>query len=78
MSRYSSYSSNQTYEVFLADVIIGETIEMSGNSNLKAPPQRPGSNQLYDSVSGHTGGSKVYIVYKNVKTYPRYLIRYTL
>lgn len=51
---------------------------MSGDSNLKAPPKRPASQELYDSVSGHTGGSKVYIVYKNVKTYPRYLIRYTL
>jgi len=30
----------------------------------------------YDSVSGKTGGSVVYIVYANSKAYPSYLITY--
>ena len=32
----------------------------------------------YDSVSGDTGGSKVYITYDNDKAYPAYLITYTV
>jgi hypothetical protein len=30
----------------------------------------------YDSVSGTTGGSKVYIVYEKGRAYPNYLITY--
>ena len=34
------------------------------------------NNICYDSVKGFTQGSDVYIVYKNVKTYPGLLVKY--
>ena len=37
---------------------------MPSNSKIKTPPQG------FDSISGLTGGSKVYIVYANKKAYP--------
>ena len=40
------------------------------------PPVIEGENERYDSVSGETGGSNVYIVYANKKVYPQYLITY--
>jgi hypothetical protein len=30
----------------------------------------------YDTVTGETQGSKVYIVYENGRAYPEYLVRY--
>lgn len=34
------------------------------------------SGVRFDSVYGVTEACSVFIVYKNVKTYPRYLVRY--
>ena len=34
------------------------------------------SNERYDTVSGQTGGSKVYMIYENGRAYPEYLITY--
>jgi len=66
------------YEVFAANVVIGNVIDTGtrNDGTLRAPPKIPGKNEHYDSVKGHTNGSDVYIVYKNVKTYPGLLIRY--
>jgi hypothetical protein len=87
-SRYScpSYSykvpyTSNTYEIFFSLVLIGDSIDLKGNSDntLKAPPLKPGSsNEHYDSVKAFTNQSNIYIVYKNVKTYPSYLVRYSL
>jgi hypothetical protein len=55
----------KTYEVFLANVIIGNA-SGTGSSGLTCPPLN------YDSVKG----ADMYIVYKNVKTYPGLLVRY--
>ena len=33
-------------------------------------------NDRYDTVSGQTGGSKVYMIYENGRAYPEYLITY--
>ena len=68
-----------TYEVFCANVAMGEVIDLGVNSNssIKTPPNRP-DGLPYDSIKAHTAGSDIYIVYKNVKTYPAYLVRYTV
>jgi hypothetical protein len=36
------------------------------------------AEERYDSVSGTTGGSVVYILYDNHKAYPKYLITYSM
>lgn len=71
-------NESDTYEVFMADVVIGTTIDTGtkNDSNLREPPVVPGAKYHYDSVKGHTNGSDVYIVYKNESTYPGLLVRY--
>lgn len=45
-------------------LLTGEEIHMPPDSNIKVPPVRPGKLR-YDTISGDTNGSKVYIVYEN-------------
>ncbi len=78
---YSVPALPSVYEVFLANVIIGNTIDTGVNSrpysNSKEPPPDPNNPGFrYDSITGFTNKSVVYIVYKNVKTYPGILVRY--
>jgi hypothetical protein len=66
--------SDGSYEVFFAEVTIGNCIDTGSNNNnsLKEPPAG------YDSVKGHTNGSDVYMVYENSRTYPHFVVNYTL
>jgi hypothetical protein len=59
-------------------VVIGKEIEIAPKKDLLEPPAIAGTNDRYDSVKGNTDGSDVFIVYKNVKTYPGLLVRYQL
>jgi hypothetical protein len=45
-----------TYQVFLAEVALGESIELAPDNKLKEPPMKDKSKR-YDSVSGYTGNS---------------------
>ena len=75
-------------QMFLARVNVGETYECPPDHTLKMPPPKPSSQSAtsssvqfsvdrYDSVTGVTKDSRVYIVYDNRKAYPLYLISYT-
>ena len=74
-------------QMFLARVNIGETYECRPDSTLTMPPVKPSSQPTssfvpfsvvrYDSVTGETNGSRVFVVYDNRKAYPLYLITYT-
>ena len=65
--------------MFMANVIIGNTIVKNPDNSLKDPPLIDGSTQVrYDSVKGNTGGSDVIMLYSNKKSYPEYLITYML
>ena len=59
-------------------MIIGREFETAPNNALMEPPAIAGTNDRYDSVKGNTAGSDVFIVYKNVKTYPGLLVRYQI
>ena len=86
----ASYSDNYCYrspshgkQMILASVLTGETYRCPPDGSLKKPPIKPRKcgargfeDELYDSVSGHTGGSDVYIIYDHEKAYPSYLITY--
>ena len=43
---------------------------------LTVPPVDPRTNLKYNTVTGHTAGSQVWIVYENGRAYPDYLVRY--
>ena len=45
---------------------------INGDKSLKEPPEG------FESVKGHTGGSDVYMVYENNRTYPHFVINYSL
>lgn len=80
--RYA-YSSASGKQIILALVLTGETHRCPPDGSLKKPPIKPKTvarfsfeDELYDSVSGYTNGSDVFIVYDHEKAYPSYLITY--
>ena len=81
-------STGISQQMFLVKVNIGEAYECNPDRTLTMPPVKPSSQpsssssvQLsvvrYDSVTGVTKSSRVYIVYDNRKAYPLYLITYS-
>jgi len=87
----ASYSHTYAYlhsnvrQLFLCEVIVGDSHYCNSDRSLKVPPEKTYktstlglASERYDSVSGDTGGSRVYIVYDNNKAYPTYLISYTV
>ncbi|EFA74530.1 hypothetical protein PPL_00028 [Heterostelium album PN500] len=67
-------------QMFLARVFIGDCIHVMPNQPLKKPPKKETSKEYaeyYDTVSGETQGSYVYMVYENNRAYPEYLITYS-
>ncbi|CAF4933386.1 unnamed protein product [Rotaria sp. Silwood1] len=71
---------NGKRQVFLAQVLTGDIYDCKSDSTLRRPPKKneTKSGLRYNSVSGDTGGSKVYIVYENRVAYPTYLITFTV
>jgi hypothetical protein len=62
----------------LVNLLVGDAKRiMPNDSSLRFPPQKPGCRMRYDTVTGETGGSKVYIVYENGRAYPAYKLVYT-
>ena len=57
----------------LAKLLSGEEVNLPSNGSLTSPPP---DSVRYDTVTGTTGGSKVYIVYENGRAYPEYLVTY--
>ena len=83
----ASYSDSYAYrlpngskQMFLVKVLAGDSVELKPDRSLrKAPGKGQGSggvNFEYDSVNGITQDCRVYITYKNDKTYPFYLVTY--
>jgi len=72
-------------EMFLTKLLIGSEVSINRDEsvqksfecrNLTAPPANPATNLKYNTVTGMTGGSKVWVVYENGRAYPDYLVRY--
>jgi len=70
-------------QMFLAEVIVGDAKYLKPDRSLIVPPEKPKKEastdlalERYDSVTGLTGGTRVWIVYDNNKAYPTYLITY--
>lgn len=70
------YSSSMIQrQMFLAQVLVGDSVYSPSNSTLTKPPVKSGKIK-YDSVYGETRGSRVYMTYDNTRAYPAYLITY--
>ncbi|CAF3887222.1 unnamed protein product [Adineta steineri] len=76
--RYAYTLPNRKKQVFLAQVLTGDVLDCKCDTSLRRPPKKNDkiSNLRCNSVSGDTGGSKVYIVYENHVVYPTYLITF--
>ena len=76
---YAYHLSDGTKQMFLAKVLTGLSVELQPDSKLRLPPvikSEVKGNMRYDTVTGHTHGSQVFIAYSNDKAYPFYLISY--
>ena len=71
-------NNNDMKQIFIAKVLVGNSVKLDANSSLIIPPKLPQSNQRYDSVEGFTKNTKVHIVYGNAKSYPAYLVTYKI
>jgi hypothetical protein len=79
-------ADGSTREIFLVKVLTGDSCDCRPNGSLRKPPMKasgPGASGevsfaqvQYDTVTGVTHGSRVYMTYDNDKAYPAYLIRY--
>lgn len=54
--------------LLLALVLVGESTP--GNSELRVPPKKPGSDRLYDSLSG----PDMVVLFHDTQAYPQYLV----
>ena len=80
----ASYSDNYVHRnaqgqklVMLTKLLAGEEQHIMPNDrSLRFPPKKP-NGARFDTVTGDTGGSKVYVVYENGRAYPEYLVTYT-
>ena len=74
---YAHRNTSRQKVLMLTKLLTGEeTHVMPHNRGLKFPPDKPNGDR-YDTVTGDTGGSKVYVVYENGRAYPEYLVTYT-
>ena len=59
------------------NLIVGDEIEHAADSSLRLCPAKEDGTGRYHTVTGHTNGSKIYIVFENGRGYPSYLVTYT-
>ena len=81
-----AFTSGAGRQMFLVKVLTGDSHKCPPNSTLRMPPEKATASQgggdvqvaqmKYDTVTGHTSGSKVFMTYDNEKAYPAYLITY--
>jgi len=78
---YSHTKGNGVHSIIVAEVAVGNYYDYgySNDINLLHPPNLPNDNyKRYDSVSGITGGTRVYIIYSSNQAYSKYLITYSV
>jgi len=63
-------------EMFLTRLLVGKETKLNQNRALTVPPIDSETGLKYNSVTGWTAGSQVWIVYENGRAYPEYLARY--
>jgi len=77
---YAYHSKEGVKKMLVAWVLTGYSYFCPSHPYTKPPLRcgggKGGFQRRYDSVSGVTGGSKVYITYENNRAYPAYLVTY--
>ena len=80
---YSHPLPNGLFQMFLAKVLTGDSAQIASDPGLRMPPlkkkgQRMFGQTRFDTVTGISGDSQIFVTYKNDKAYPFYLITFTL
>ena len=78
-NRYSYHNAQlQAWQMIIVKVLTGNSCSYrKPNPSLtRPPPLFAGSNLLYDTVCGCSGGSDIYVVYDQDRAYPAYIISY--
>ena len=85
--KYAHQTCDGFKEIFIVYVLTGYSYDCAPNSKLRMPPLMPQeycvaggirfNQQRYDTVTGETGGSRVYMTFDNDKSYPAYIITYS-
>lgn len=77
---FAYHSKEGVKKMLVAWVLTGYSYCYGAHPYTKPPLRcgggKGGFQRRYDSVSGVTGGSKVYITYENNRAYPAYLVTY--
>jgi len=78
-----AFRTTEVKQLFLAFVLVGDTIEIPADQNIKMPPPKPKTTETsdfdverYDSVKAQTKTSINYVVYDISRAYPSYIITY--
>ena len=71
-----SHQKKQTKSLILAKLVVGDAVFLKPDSTLRFCPHKNKGQGRYDTVTGVTGGSKIYVVYENGRAYPEYLVTY--
>ena len=81
---YSYKNQDGTCSFFYAKVAVGQSVQLPNDASIKQPPLKSNvalqsgfTEERYDSIKGHTGGSDIFIIYENSRAYPQYLITYS-
>ena len=81
--KFAHITSEGNREVLITNVLVGEAYDFGTlhNQELKMLPIKQQSKQnltniKYDSVSGITKDTRVYMIYEAHKTYPAYVVNY--
>ena len=83
--KYAYTGGGVNRQMFLVNVLTGDSFNSPSNRSLRMPPNKTSVTQggdvqfdqmKYDTVTGYTNGSQVFMTYDNDKAYPAYLIAY--
>ena len=74
---FNPQNTRKTRTLILASLVAGDEIDLPPDKSLRLCPKKPTGNGRYNTVTGQTEGSKVYIIYENGRAYPEYLVTYT-
>ncbi|XP_031567758.1 probable serine/threonine-protein kinase nek3 [Actinia tenebrosa] len=72
------HKEKRYYQIFLAHVLTGESINMNPDRSIRKPPLNAATSRHYDSVTGITKRHRIYVLYKNEASFPAYLITYSM
>ena len=69
-------SGTTTKTLLFVNLVVGEEKYLKPDYTLRRCPDKEDGTRRYDTVTGTTNGSKVYVVYENGRAYPAYLVSY--